>query len=104
MDATTKKKKDAPTTKAGDAARPEAKRLPIKTIRVEDVSASIWTRTHLIQGEECTFYSVTFERSYKDRDGAYRYTKSFDLDSLGKLVNVAQQTHEFITSRQQDAA
>jgi hypothetical protein len=89
-----KKHKDVPSTT--EAAPAPAKRLPIKTIRVESVSASIWAREFQVQGETRTFYSVTFERSYKDRDGAYRYTKSFDVDDLGRLVTAAQEASEYL--------
>jgi len=49
-----------------------------------------------IRGEQKTFYSVTLERSYKDRDGAWKYTRSFDADSLGKIVSLCQQASESI--------
>jgi hypothetical protein len=101
MDSNKKKKEAAP---AAAPASPDAKRTPIKTIRVEDVSASVWTRQHPVQGETRTFYSVTLERSYKDRDGAYRYTKSFDADDLGKVVAACQQASEFIAALSRPAA
>lgn len=88
---------------AATEAASTAKRRPIKTLRVEDCSASIWARDFVVQGEPRTFYSVTLERSYKDRDGQWRYTKSFDLESLGKLVALCQQASEFIHGLQQDA-
>ncbi|HEX3151155.1 MAG TPA: hypothetical protein VHR66_23960 [Gemmataceae bacterium] len=72
------------------------KRSPLKTLRVEDCFASIWVREFLKNGEMRRFFSVSFERSYKDRDGAWKYTKSFDLDSLGKLVMLCQQASEAI--------
>jgi hypothetical protein len=84
-------------TAAKDAA-PAAKRLPLKTLRVEDCSASIWGRDQMVRGEMRVFFSVTFERSYKDRNGAWKYTKSFDADSLGKLVTLCQQASEAIES------
>lgn len=86
---------------AATTAAPAAKRQPIKTIRIDDCSASIWARVALIRGESMTFYSVSFERSYKDRDGSYKYTKSFDADSLGNVVNLCQQASEWIQSLQQ---
>jgi hypothetical protein len=85
---------------AKDAA-PAAKRQPIKTIRVDDCSVSIWAREAVIRGEAVTFYSVSFERSYKDRDGSYKYVKSFDPESLGKVVTLCQQASEAIQSLQQ---
>ncbi len=86
-------------------ASQDAKRKPVAVIRVDDCSASIWSRQHPVQGKLKTFYSVTLERSYKDRDGAWKYTKSFDYDSLGKLVSLSQQAQETISKlMQQDAA
>ena len=32
------------------------------------------------------FYSITFERSYRDNTGQYRYTRSFNPDDLGALM------------------
>jgi hypothetical protein len=96
----TNKKKNtdvAGTEKPEGTASPDAKRRPIKTIRVDDCSASIWARTTMIQGESRTFLSITLERSYKDRDGTWRYVKSFDPDSLGKVVSLCQQTSEYIS-------
>ena len=84
-------------TVATDAA-PAMKRQPIKTLRIEDCSASIWVREAQIRGELQKFYSVSFERSYKDRDGSWKYTKSFDFDSLGKIVQLCQMAQEEIQS------
>ncbi|NLX98253.1 MAG: hypothetical protein GXY83_19005 [Rhodopirellula sp.] len=98
----TKKLKEVSGTKpeetAATDAAPAAKRLPLKTLRVDDCSASIWGRDQMVRGEMRSFFSVTFERSYKDRDGAWKYTRSFDGDSLGKLVTLCQQASEAIES------
>ncbi len=105
-----KKHKDVSNTKlegtpemenvATDAAA-ATKRQPIKTIRIDDCSVSIWARVAMIRGETVTFYSMSFERSYKDRDGSNKYTKSFDSESLGKIVTLCQQASEAIESLQQ---
>ena len=102
-----KKYKDVTGTKpeenaAADAAL-AAKRLPLKTLRVEECSGSIWGRDHMAGGLMRRFFSVTFERSYKDRDGAWKYTRSFDADSLGKLVTLCQQASEAIESLRERA-
>ncbi len=113
MEKATKKNKDVAVTKtaeqpvATDAtnASQDAGRKPVATIRVDDCSASIWAREHLVQGKPKVFYSITIERSYKDRDGRYRYTRSFDPESLGKIVSLCQQASETITGlMQHDAA
>lgn len=94
MDSTAKNKKVP--AKAEAPASQEAKRVPVQTFREGDVSVSIWGREATIQGQRRTFFSCTFERSYKDRDGTWKYTKSFDADGLGKLVAVAQRADEYL--------
>ena len=66
------------------------------TYRADDCRASIWARDYNVQGRPKTFVTVTFERSYKDRDGQWRYTKNFDVEDLGKVVTVTQQAAEWI--------
>lgn len=83
------KKKKAPQ-------EPEGKNAPVKVFRQDDVSASVFAKERQVQGEDRTFYSVTFSRSYKDATGEWRYTKWFDADDLGKVIVVAQQAAEYI--------
>ncbi len=90
----------APETAATDAAT-AAKRQPVKTFRVDDCSASVWVRETQVRGEFVKFYSVTFERAYTDRSGARGYTKTFNLESLGKVVTLCQQVSEWHQSLQQ---
>lgn len=82
--------------KKKSAADPQPANRPIKIFIVEDVSASVFAREHTVQGEERTFYSVSFSRSYRDSDGKRRYVKAFNLEDLGKVVTVAQQADEHI--------
>lgn len=94
--ALTKKKEVAATKAAETSPSQEAKRMPEKSFRVDDCSASVWAREHVVQGKPRVFRTITLERSFKDRDGAWRYTKSFDSDSLGKIVTLCQQVDEYI--------
>lgn len=98
-----KQKELSDTTSEGTAATDAATatRKPVKTIRVEDCSASIWEREFLVRGTPTKFLSVSFERAYKDRNGAWQYTKSFDPESLGKIVTLCQQASEAIESLKQ---
>src|SRR5437879_4717774 len=68
-----KKRKDSAPQEAASAPQ-DVKRRPIHTIRVDDVSASIWSRDVLIQGEPRKFFSVSVERSYVDKTGTRRWT------------------------------
>src|SRR5665213_3102161 len=91
-----KKKKGASL----EAPAAEAAKGPIKVCIIDDVSASVFSRDNLANGEMRTFYSVSFSRSYKDGAGKRMYVKTFNLEDLGKVVAVAQQADEFIRKLQ----
>jgi hypothetical protein len=101
--AATKIKDDSGKEPEGTAAREAApatqgaKRRPIQSFREGDVSASIWSREVHQHGKAVMFYSLSVERSYRDRDGSYRYTKNFDANDLGALLTVIQRSVEFIS-------
>ena len=58
---------------------------PVRTLRDGLLKAAIWKN----QGTESVFYSVTFERSYKDKDGNFKDTSSFTGVDLLRLSNRA---------------
>jgi hypothetical protein len=90
-----KKKKPSAGAENAAARQPVAKG-PVKTFVLDDVSASVFARQFPIRGEERTFYSVSFSRSYRDSLGKRKYVKTFNLEDLGKVVSMAQQADEFI--------
>ena len=93
----TRKEKDVKSAAPqATAASQEASRGPAKQFRIDDVSASVFAR----ERNGRSFYSVSFTRSYKDRDGTWKYTKNFDVDDLGKVVTVTQQASEWIFGQQ----
>ncbi|MFO0935749.1 MAG: hypothetical protein U0798_04425 [Gemmataceae bacterium] len=59
-----------------------------------DVGASIWSRLVTVKGEPITYYSVSFERSYRDRDGNRKYSKSFDMEHQPKVMEVSKMAHD----------
>ncbi len=74
----------------------EAKKLPIKVIKVEDVSVSIFAHERETNGVTRVNYSCSFQRSYKDSAGEWKRTQWFGLDELSRVVACAQQASEFI--------
>jgi hypothetical protein len=57
------------------------------------VLAASWYRVYAVKGKLTDFYSLTFERSYRDKGGDWKYTKSFsieDLPKLGTLIHMAE--------------
>jgi hypothetical protein len=91
---------ESTAAESAHAASHDAKRRPVFITREGDVSASVWARSVVRHGQGVTFYSVTFERSYKDRDGTWRYTKSFDAEDLGTLVTVVKRAAEQVARMQ----
>jgi hypothetical protein len=95
------RKPEVPATTAGYNASQEAKRLPVRAIREGDCNASIWMREFTASGDRLAYFSVTLERSYKDSNGKYRYTKTFDPDSLPRVIALCQKAQEVIEELQQ---
>ena len=62
---------------------------PIAKLRLGLVYANIWQRIT----EEDAFYSVSFERRYRDKDGNWKSTHSFNTDDLLLLAKLADKAH-----------
>jgi len=79
-------------------AKPMAgtKKLPIKVIRAEDVSVSIFSHERETNGVKRVNYSCSFQRSYKDSTGVWKRTQWFGQDDLSDVMTCAQQASEFI--------
>jgi len=83
------------TTTTAEKANP-----PIAKIRVGLITASIWERP----SESGTFYSVSFERRYRDSDGNWQTTHSYDTGDLLALAKAADLAHSKIVEAQTDGA
>ena len=64
---------------------------PVKTIRIGRISAAIWANPN----EHGTFYSVTFERGYR-QDQEWKSTNTFGRDDLLVLAKIADLAHTWI--------
>jgi hypothetical protein len=67
-----------------------AAKKPASRISLHPVSAAIW-RNQNQKGD--VFYSVTFERSYKDEKGKWQSSATFNAGDLLLLAKVADQAH-----------
>lgn len=70
----------------------EKKNPPVAKVRVGLVSASIWEN----KTEKGTFYNATFDRRYKDSEGNYQSTGSYNLHDLLALSKAADLAHTAI--------
>ena len=92
----TKKKVAKAATVKDEPASQEAKQRPLKTFREEDVSVSIWARDRESRGEKLTFYSMTFERSWRDQAGQFRYSKYLNFEDMPKVAKLAKAAQEYV--------
>jgi hypothetical protein len=70
----------------------ESGKPPVAKLRIGLINAAIWERT---SDEGGAFYSVTFERRYKDGD-SWKSTHSYNADDLLALAKLADQAHTAI--------
>ena len=81
-----------------------AKTRPIRTFRVDNVSAAVWART-VVKLEPVNYYSISFETHYEDSKGELRHSGFFRLSELPKIVSLCRQAEEYIVELQrQDVA
>ena len=72
---------------------------PVAKIRVGLITANVWERAL----EDRNFYSVTFERRYRDSEGAWKTSHSFDAYNLLALAKAADLAHTEILERRADS-
>ncbi len=69
---------------------------PVVKLRLGLIYASIWERIT----DNGTFYSVTFERRYRDSNGEWHSTHNFDANGLLTLAKLADMAHSKIVELQ----
>jgi hypothetical protein len=62
---------------------------PVAKLRLGLISANIWQR----RTDNKVFYAVSFERSYKNSQGNWQSTHSYNADDLLILSKLADQAH-----------
>jgi hypothetical protein len=78
----------------------ETTQPPAAKLRLGLLNAAIWQRTT----DKTTFYSASFERRYKDKDGKWQSTQNYDAEDLLLLAKLADQAHSKIIELQATAA
>lgn len=68
---------------------------PANTLRSGNVKATLWQN----ESEKGPFYSATFARPYKDKDGNWHNAPSFGLRDLEALMNVALEAKEWMAAQ-----
>ena len=77
-------------------------RKPEKKISCGPVSAGIWAKTKIVEGEKVIFYSVTITKAYKEGED-WKYTNSFNIEDLPKVALVANEVYKSVRLRENDS-
>ena len=92
-----------PTNKAGITEKTANR--PVQTIRYGSVRAAIWRNVVDNGNASRPLYCVTFSRSYRDGENAWKESASFGTDDLLLLAKAADEAHTWIAKqRHADAA
>ena len=77
---------------------------PEITFRHGPCSASIFENEYTRGGESFTVRTVSFQRSYLDKEGTWQRTNSLKVNDIPKAVLVLNKAYEFLTSTGQAEA
>ena len=77
---------------------------PEITFRHGPCSASIFENEYTRGGESFTVRTVSFQRSYLDKEGTWQTTNSLRVNDIPKAVLVLNKAYEFLTSTGQAEA
>ena len=72
------------------------KNLPDKKFRAGAVHATIWTNDSVKDGKKVSYNTISFERSYKDKDGEWKSTSSLRVTDIPKAILVLQKAYEHL--------
>ncbi len=71
--------------------------LPEKRFRAGPIAATIWKNSHEKDGRSFEIHSISFERSYKDKDSdEWKTTSSLRAMDLPKAVVVLNKAYEYL--------
>ena len=77
------------------------KNLPEKKFRAGAIQATIWENDAVNkEGKKVSYNSVSFERSYKDKDGTWKSTSSLRVMDIPKAIVVLQKAYEHLVLNQ----
>ena len=82
----------------GNKKKTEKSNPPVAKVRVGLISASIWENAN----EKGSFYSVTFDRRYRDEKGDWHSSTGFNAHDLLALAKCADLAHTKILEAQDE--
>ena len=80
----------------------EIKNKPEMTFRAGGVKATIWNNSAMKDGKKIEYKTVSFDRSYKDKEDAWKTTNSLRSNDIPKAVLVLSKAFEYIALKEED--
>lgn len=74
----------------------DKKNQPEKKFRIGNMTATIWKNTNQKDGKEIAFYTVSLQRSYKDKDNNWKNTDSMRNNDIPKAVLALNKAYEYL--------
>ncbi len=77
--------------------------IPEKKFRAGAVSVTVWrNKGQTQQGEETEYSTVSIERAYKDKAGAWQNASSLRVNDLPKAGVALQKAYEYLVLKEQE--
>lgn len=74
---------------------------PERKFKAGAVSATVWKNEKTNNGQSFAFFTITLERSYKDKNGEWQKTNSLRINDLPKAAMVLNKAYEFTVLKEQ---
>ena len=82
----------------------EKENKPVKKFQMGAISAAIWKNTlELKDGQKMDVYAATLDKSYKDKDGKWKNSKSIQMNEIPKALLALAKAYDYIVSRSKDS-
>lgn len=72
------------------------KNLPEKKFRAGAIAATVWSNETVRDGKKISYKTISFERSYKDKDDTWKQTNSLRTTDIPKAVLVLSKAYEYL--------
>lgn len=78
------------------------KNLPEKKFRAGAIAATVWSNETVRDGKKVSYKTISFERSYKDKDDEWKQTNSLRTQDIPKAVLVLSKAYEYLSLNSED--
>ena len=77
---------------------------PVAKFRAGQVAAAIWANDVEVKGRTVTILKATVQRRYKDKDGNWQSSDSFNRNEIPLAIHCLQKSFEKIVETQNNAS